>query len=240
MEVDRQYVYSHGQSVIAFTFCHLLGFQLLPRLKAMPRQKLYRPFASDPERYPRLKPVLSKHVIDWDIIAQQYDEVIKYATALRIGTAEAEAILRRFRQGATQHPTYTALLELGKAIKTVFLCHYLHSDALRREIHEGLNVIENWNSANGFIFYGKGGEIATNRRDEQELAILSLHLLQLVMVFINTVMIQTVLQEPAWEGVLTVEDYRALTPLVYGHVNPYGLFQLDLDQRLRIEPEQAA
>lgn len=240
MEVDRQYVDSHGQSLIAFTFCHLLGFQLLPRLKAIPRQKLYRPFAGDLERYPRLKPVLSKHVIDWDIIAQQYDEVIRYATALRTGTGEAEAILRRFRQGATQHPTYTALLELGKAIKTIFLCQYLQSEALRREIHEGLNVIENWNSANGFIFYGKGGEIATNRQDEQELAILSLHLLQLVMVFINTVMIQTVLQEPIWKGVLTVEDYRALTPLVYGHVNPYGLFQLDLDQRLRIEPGQAA
>jgi hypothetical protein len=86
----------------------------------------------------------------------------------------------------------------------------------------------------------KGGEIATNRRDEQELAILALHLLQMVMVFINTVMVQTVLQEPAWKGVLTVEDYRALTPLVYGHVNPYGLFQLDLDQWLQIEPDQAA
>jgi len=240
MEIDRQYVDSHGQSVIAFAFCHLLGFQLLPRLKAIPRQKLYRPFAGDLERYPRLKPVLSKHAIDWDIIAQQYDELIKYATALRMGTAEAEAILRRFRQGATQHPTYTALIELGKVIKTMFLCHYLHLEALRREIHEGLNVLETWNSANGFIFYGKGGEIATNRRDEQELAILALHLLQMVMVFINTVMIQTVLQEPAWKGVLTVEDYRALTPLVYGHVNPYGLFQLDLDQRLQIEPDQAA
>jgi hypothetical protein len=30
------------------------------------------------------------------------------------------------------------------------------------EIQEGLNVIENWNGANSFILYGKGGEIATN------------------------------------------------------------------------------
>ena len=28
MEVDRQYVDSHGQSAVAFAFCHLLGFQL--------------------------------------------------------------------------------------------------------------------------------------------------------------------------------------------------------------------
>jgi TnpA family transposase len=41
---------------------------------------------------------------------------------------------------------------------------------LRREIHEGLNVIENWNSANDFIYFGKGGEMASNRVDDQEIS----------------------------------------------------------------------
>lgn len=31
---------------------------------------------------------------------------------------------------------------------------------------------------------------------------------------------------------LTKEDKRALTPLIYEHVNPYGLFPLDLSTRL--------
>jgi TnpA family transposase len=64
-----------------------------------------------------------------------------------------------------------------KAIKTTFLARYLHEESIRREVNEGLNVVENWNSANGFIFYGKSGEIATNRLDDQELSVLSLHLL---------------------------------------------------------------
>ena len=34
MEIQRQYVDSHGQSAIGFAFCHLLGFELAPRLKA--------------------------------------------------------------------------------------------------------------------------------------------------------------------------------------------------------------
>ena len=166
--------------------------------------------------------------------------MVKYATALRLGTAETEAILRRFTRNNVQHPTYKALAELGKALKTIFLCRYLQSEALRREINEGLNVIENWNSANGFIFFGKGGEFGSNRHEDQEVSMLALHLLQISLVYVNTLMIQRVLSEPSWSGKLTAEDQRALTPLIYGHVNPYGIFHLDMDTRLSIDPADAS
>jgi TnpA family transposase len=162
--------------------------------------------------------------------------MVKYATALRLGTAETEAILRRFTRKNLQHPTYKALAELGRAVKTIFLCRYLRTKALRREIHEGLNVIENWNSANGFILFGKGGEFATNSLEEQEVIMLCLHLLQISLVYINTLMIQQVLRGAEWQNVLTAEDLRALTPLFYSHVNPYGTFNLNMEKRLPIEP----
>ena len=161
-----------------------------------------------------------------------YDEMIKYATALRLGPAELESILRRFPRTNVQHPTYRALIELGKAIKTTFLARYLPEEALRREVNEGLNVVENWNSANGFIFYGKSGEIATNRLDDQEVSVLAFHLLQACLVYLNTLMLQDSLAEPAWMGRMMAEDLRALSPLVYTHVNPYGIFELDMDARL--------
>jgi TnpA family transposase len=69
---------------------------------------------------------------------QQYDEMGKYATTMWLGTADAEAILRRFTRSDVQHPTYAALAELGKVRKTIFLCNYLHSEELRREVHEAL------------------------------------------------------------------------------------------------------
>ena len=161
--------------------------------------------------------------------------MIKYATALRLGTADADTILKRFTRSPFQHPTYRAIIELGKAIKTVFLCQYLHEDALRREINDGLQVVENWNSANDFIFFGKGGKIATNRFEDQELAMLSLHLLQISLVYINTLMIQQVLADQAWLDRMTPDDWRALTPLIYAHINPYGTFELDMQKRLHLE-----
>src|SRR5258708_36192566 len=106
-------------------------------------------------------------------------------------------------------------------MKAFFMWQYLEIEELRREIHEGLNVIENWNSANSFIHYRKGGEFASNRLDDQEISMLALHLLQISMVYVNTLMVQKVLEDETWLKRLTKEDYRRLTPLFYAHVQPY-------------------
>ena len=233
MEVDRQYVDSHGQSTIAFAFCRLLGFQLLPRLKAIHSQKLYRPETGKADAYADLQLILTRP-IDWDLVRQQYDQMIKYTTALRLGTAETEAILRRFTNKNVQHPTYKAFAELGKAIKTIFLCRYLHSEELRREINEGLNVVEQWNGATDFVFFARRGEMVSNRQEDHEISMLALHLIQNCMVYINTLMIQKVLAQPHWHGRLTPRDYAALTPLIWEHVNPYGRFDLDMNARLAL------
>ncbi len=211
-EIDRTYVDSHGQSEVAFAFCRVLGFQLLPRFKAIAQQKLYLPSVGTAADYPNLDCILTR-AIDWQLIEQQYDEIVRYATALLERTADPEAILRRFTRSNVQHPTYRAIAELGKAMKTIFLCRYLRDEKLRREINEGLNVVESWNSANGFIFFGRGGELGGSRVEDQEASVAALHLVQSCLVYVNTLMIQRVLAEPEWRGRMTEADLRGLTPL---------------------------
>src|SRR6266567_1901222 len=78
-------------------------------------QRLARPETGKPGAYPNLQLILSQP-INWDLIKEQYDQMIKYATALRLGTAETEAVLRRFNRTELQHPTYRAFAELGRAV----------------------------------------------------------------------------------------------------------------------------
>ncbi len=233
MQVEKAYTDSHGQSEIAFAFSFLLGFELLPRLKGIRNEKLNSPGTQMAGDYPNLQPIMDK-VINWQLIKEQYDEMVKCAVAIKTRTADAEAILRRFTKDNLSHPTYKAFLELGRTLKTIFLCRYLHSEALRREIHEGLNVIENWNSVNSFIHFGQQSKIISNNLEDQELSMLCMHLLQISLIYVNTLMLQEVLSESAWSDRMTPEDWRGLTPLGYAHVT-YGHFACDMNQRIQLK-----
>ncbi len=78
-------------------------------------------------------------------------------------------------------------------------------------------MAEGWNGGNQVLFYGKGGDIATNRRDEQELFVACLHVLQAAVAYVNALLVQDVLAEPAWADALTAEDRRGLTPPFWIH-----------------------
>jgi len=187
MDVESNYVDSNGQSEIGFGITRLLGFDLLPRIKRINTVKLYRPSPGEPDAYPRLAPALTRP-IRFDLIAEQYDQMIKYATAIRAGTASTEAILRRFTRNAS-HPTYAAMLEVGRPQKTILCARYLRI------------------------------------RD-----------LQTALVYVNTLMLQDVLAEPAWADILTPADRRGLAPLFWMHVLPHGEVKLDMNARLSLGP----
>jgi len=109
MNIEKQFVDSHGQSLLAFAVCHLLDIALLPRLKGIHQKKLYRPYKEQPEAYPNLKEVMSRP-INWNLIRNQYDQMIKYVTAIKEKTANVESILKRFTKENLKHPTYQAFL----------------------------------------------------------------------------------------------------------------------------------
>ena len=82
--------------------------------------------------------------------------------------------------------------------------------------------MENCNSANTVLHYGKDGALTGSDKEHAETSMRALHLLQSSLVHVNTLLLQQVLAEPAWAKNLSEEDRRGLTALFWSNVNPYG------------------
>ena len=61
-----------------------------------------------------------------------------------------------------------------------------------------------------------------------------MRILQAALVYVNTLMLQDVLDEDHWIELLTPEDRRGLTPLFWQHILPYSEVKLDMTARLSI------
>ncbi|CAO5680917.1 MAG: Tn3 family transposase ISNpu13 [Holosporales bacterium] len=151
MEMDEIYTDTHGQSAIGFAFAYLLGFYLLPRIKNINKQKLYRVSKSD--EYSNIQEAVVGTPIKWSVIKEHYEQFVECAAALKTRCVESSVLLKRLSSAKKSDPLYQAFLELGKIIRTIFLCKYLTNEDLRIDIHESLNVVERVNGVMDFIFF---------------------------------------------------------------------------------------
>lgn len=229
MRIDKNMIDTHGQSEVAFPFCRFMSVELSPRLKRIKYSRLYLPDKSMEASLPHLKGVIERP-IRWQHAKNQYSEMARHVVAALERTGPIESILRRFNSSNRKHPTYKAFIELGKALKTIHVCKIMTQPAYRHEIFDALNVVENWNSSNNFISYGRTSEFQTNDPEMQELSILCLHLLQNALILVNTIMLEHVLYEENFIKRMNRNDFHAMTPLFTANINPYGYFLLNFDK----------
>ena len=231
MQLEGNYVDSHGQSEIGFAITRLLGFDLLPRIKQINKVKLYRP--TDQRSFPAAGAGDDPgDPMGPDRAELRPDDQVRYRHPGR----------DRLNRGrpAPLHPQRFPPRLPGHARSRPCAEDHLRLPVPPRPrppIARSKKVStssESWNRVNAVIFFGKSGEFATNRRDQQELGMLALHILQAAMVYVNTLMVQDVLAEPEWADALTAADKRGLTPLFWSHVLPYGEVKLNMTKRLAL------
>ncbi|MFC9224364.1 Tn3 family transposase [Streptomyces hygroscopicus] len=112
----------------------------LPRLKNIGSIRLYRP-DDTPPGWPALGASLTTRAIKWDLIAQQYDQMVNTPPLCAWAP-------RRPNRSCAVSPAAVPNTHLRRARRLV-------SSDLRGEIHGGLQVVENGNSANTVLHYRK-------------------------------------------------------------------------------------
>ena len=80
-----------------------------------------------------------RFTVNLDLIAEQYDQLVRILASLRDRTAPADVVLQRLINAAPADRLDKALTALGGLDKTIHILRYIHDMPLRQAIHLQLN-----------------------------------------------------------------------------------------------------
>ena len=147
---------THGFTEVIFGATHLLDITFAPRLKEYYKQTIYG--FEKPAHYKQKGYFwLPKRTINTGLIAEQWDDIMRLMTSIRLREVPASIVLKRLNSYARQNPLYKGLKEFGRIIKTIFLLRYIDDVTLRQHILYQLNMVELSHQFAKAVFYGRSG-----------------------------------------------------------------------------------
>jgi TnpA family transposase len=213
---------------------HLMGFDLMPRIRQWQDLIFWRP--SPTVRYEHIDAPFGtpgRNVIDWDLIETHFKDLMQIAISIREGTISSAVLLRRLRSGSRRNATYVAFREVGQVIRTVQLLRFLSDGSLRRRGTAATNKVEAFNNFCQWPFFGKHGVIAGNDPDEQEKTMKFNALLSNCVIFHTTLELMEVIRQLQAEGwSIDPADLAEISPYITEPIRRFGEYSTDeLDLR---------
>ena len=154
-EPDTIHADTQGQSYPVHALSHLFGFELLTRIRNWKDRTFYR---GERERVYRHIDALfgepGENVIDWELIATHWRDLMRIALSIRDGRLSSLLLLRRLSSESRRNNVYRAFRELGRAICTITLLRLISEPELRAEIDAATNKVESYNQFSDWLAFG--------------------------------------------------------------------------------------
>lgn len=172
-----------GTSDIIFGLFWLLGYQFSPRLADAGEAVFWR--ADKAANYGALDK-LARGCVDLSKIESHWDEMMRVAGSLKLGTIHASELIRSLLRSTRPSGLAQAIMEVGRVNKTLYLLNYIDDEDYRRRILTQLNRGEGRHAVARAICYGQRGEIRKRYREGQEDQLGALGLVTNAVVLWNT------------------------------------------------------
>lgn len=218
---------THGYTAVAMAIAKLLGFDLCVRLRKLSERKMYLPRGTNaPEALGRL--IVGK--VSLGKIRTGWTELLRLVASIRQGRLTAAEAISRLGSAARGDPVHAAADELGKLLRTVFLCDYFTVPEFRREMHALLNRGESVHLLQRAIYHGRVGVSRARRADELRAVSTAHTLLTNVVIAWNSLKIQEIVDlwkknkhpfEEKW--------IQRIGPVHFEHINFKGTITFDFD-----------
>ncbi|MDG0854773.1 Tn3 family transposase [Roseateles puraquae] len=224
-KADTVYSDTHGQSETVFAFTHLMGIQLMPRIRNWKDLKFYRP-----DKATRFKHIdrLFTDTVDWDVIKENWQELMQVAISIKAGRIASPTLLRKLSNEGRHNRLFAAARELGRVLRTVYLLKWISSKQMRQEITGTTNKIESYHAFTKWLDFG-GDVIAENDPSEQQKRLRYIDLVASAVILQNTVDMMKVVQDLYYKGdQVDVADLAYLSPYMTSAIKRFGNYHLDL------------
>ncbi|MGH8420771.1 MAG: Tn3 family transposase [Pseudomonas fluorescens] len=221
---------TQAQSFPVFGLAHLLGINLMPRIRNIKDLVFSRP---EPGRTYENIQALFGDSIDWKLIETHLHDMLRVAISIKLGKITASTILRRLGTYSRKNKLYWAFRELGKAVRTLFLLRYIDDVEVRKTIHAATNKSEEFNGFVKWAFFGGEGIIAENVQHEQRKIVRYNQLVANLVILHNVEQMTRVLAELRQDGAnISPEVLAGLSPYRTSHINRFGDYTLDLKREV--------
>lgn len=173
---------------------------------------------------------IARGCINPQIIEQHWDDVLRIAGSLKLGTIQASELIRSLLKSERPSSLTQAIIEIGRINKTLYLLNYIDNEEYRRRILTQLNRGEGRHAVARIINHGNRGEIRQRYREGQEDQLGALGLVTNAVILWNTIYMQAALDHMRKESFeIKKEDESRLSPLLYGHINVLGHYSFILN-----------
>jgi TnpA family transposase len=211
-----------GYSDIVFGLFWLLGYQFSPRLADLGESRFWR--MDRTADYGALNG-LARHYIKSPLISQNWDDMLRVAGSLKMGTVRASEFIRSLQRSGKQSLLGRALGELGRIPKTLHLLNFVDDEAYRRTTLTQLNRGEGRHRLGRTVFHGQRGELRQRYREGQEDQLGALGLVLNALILWNTRYMDAALSHlRACGREVKPEDEARLSPLGNKHFNVLGRY----------------
>ena len=229
-----------------FGLCYLLGFTFMPRLKNLASRRLFKPVGSPEEglfgsrSYPQLDALFSA-TVDLNLIAEQWEGLVRVAASLKNRVVSANVIARRLASSASSNRLAKALLHLGQLVRTIYLLRYFNDPNMRQQVRTQLNRGEARQDLAQWLFFADQGMFRSGDYYQIMNRASCLSVLSNAVLVYNTLRIGRVLERAKAQGQeCSPEAIAHVSPLARRHVIVNGTYDFSPVQNCHAEEELCA
>jgi TnpA family transposase len=160
------------------------------------------------------------------LIARNWPDILRIAASIAAGAVAPSQILKKLASYPRQNELASALREVGRVERSLFMIDWIMDASLQRRVQIGLNKGEAHHALKRAISFHRRGEIRDRSGEGQHYRIAGMNLLAAIIIFWNTMNLSEIVDARSRRG-------HGPQPELLAHVSPLGWEHINLTGEYR-------